>query len=102
MRAFSASAWHWLMRRLGVARGAPGWSAMPRCCDGERALPHARRAKHGATHARRSGAVAQKRMEARLLLGRGEATAARGASAVTAASPLIAAGNEDDVLDLIS
>jgi hypothetical protein len=75
------------MPRLGAERGA----VMVRGAEvlrWERALPHARRAKHGASHGRRSGAVAQKRMEARLLLGGGEASAARGLSAVPPASAI--------------
>ena len=75
-------------RLASVWREAPGWSAMPRCCDVKRALPHAWRAKHGAAHARGTGAVAQVQLEARVLLGRGEARAARGASAVSPASPI--------------
>ena len=74
---------------------------MPRCCDGERALPHAWRAKHGTAHARGTGAVAQVQLEARLLL---EAKQVRREARrqLQLLRQLIAAGNEDDVLDLIS
>ena len=52
------------------------------------AVPYARRAKHGAAHGRRSGAVASEPMEARALLARGQAGAARGTPAVPPASPI--------------
>ena len=60
-----------LRERLALANASPRCGArcrddraMPRCCDGERALPHAWRSKHRASHGRRSGAVAQERLEA--------------------------------------
>src|SRR5215217_7085280 len=52
--------------------------------------------------ARRRGSNARAGLEARALLGRGEASAARGAPAVSPSSAADGGRNEDDVLDLIS
>jgi hypothetical protein len=51
---------------------------------------------------RRSGAVAQERMEARVLLGRAKRLRRGARQQYRLLRQLIAAGNEDDVLDLIS
>src|SRR4051794_30906202 len=75
--------------RLSSMRSeAPGWRALSRRRDAERALPHARWAKHRAADGRGISAVAQVQLEARVLLRRGQESAARCTPAGSPASPI--------------
>src|SRR3954451_11732122 len=80
----------------------PRWSAMPRCCDGERALPHARRPEHWAAHTR----GLERSRKSGWKHGHYSANAKRvrrdARQQYRLLPQLIAADNEDDVLDLIS
>ena len=98
-----------LRERLALANASPRCGArrrdgraMPRSCDAERALPHAWRAKHRAAHARRSGAVAQRRWKHGHYSAEAKRVRRDARQQYRLLRQLIAAGNEDDVLDLIS
>src|SRR5215207_9201966 len=53
------------------------WRALPRACDGERALPSSWRVEHRASHARGPGAQSASELEARVLFSRGEGDSAQ-------------------------
>ena len=78
------------------------WQAVLPTCDEERPVPRAWRAQHRPSHSRGPPTLPQVELETRVLLGRGEASAARGATAVSPASAIDGGRRRGDVLDLIS